>query len=222
MNEEHFLKVHTIRINKAYFLKDFDEFKKKHHYLCVSGTSSQKELVKAEARYPSEVKQGLLYMGNMMHVLDKQDQQMRLLGIKTIVYLSPNKFDHLEANELFKCYHYEVKEQDKPDLDIDVIAELIISEMKTPERSPVFVFDVSGMLSAAICCKVMLESNKAWSKEIATMFIINKRYEAKDMPSWLYQQINLHGVKKKRTGPIIIGRPIEEEDREEESDEEEK
>ena len=80
-----------------------------------------------------------------------------------------------------------MKEQDKPDLDIDVIAELIISEMKTPERSPVFVFDVTGILSAAICCKVMLESNKAWSKEIATMFIINKRYEAKDMPSWLYQ-----------------------------------
>ncbi len=78
-----------------------------------------------------------------------------------------------------------MKEHEKPDLDIDLIAELILTEIKT--AAPVFIFDLSGILSAAICCKVMLESNKAWSKEIATLFIINKRYEAKDMPSWLYQ-----------------------------------
>ena len=111
---------------------------------------------------------------------------MRLLGIKTIVYLSPSKFEHLETNDVFKCHHFEIKEQEKPEIDIDIIAELIISEIKTVDRSPVFVFDVSGILSAAICCKVMLESNRAWSKEIATAFIINKRYEAKDMPSWLF------------------------------------
>ena len=126
-------------------------------------------------------------MGNMMNVLDKQNEQLRILGIKTIVYMAPNKFEHLETNEAFKCHHFEIKEQDKPDIDIDVIAELIITSIKSVESAPVFVFDVSGILSAAICCKVMLESNRAWSKEIATAFIINKRYEAKDMPSWLYQ-----------------------------------
>ncbi len=123
-------------------------------------------------------------MGNMMNVLDKGNEQLKLLGIKTIVYLAPNKFEHLETGEIFKCHHIEVKEHEKPDLDIDLIAELILTEIKT--AAPVFVFDVSGILSAAICCKVMLESNKAWSKEIATLFIINKRYEAKDMPPWLY------------------------------------
>lgn len=55
--------------------------------------------------------------------------------------------------------------------------------MKT---GPVFVFDVSGMLSFAVCLKVMLDINKAWSKEIGTAFIINKRYEARDIPAWLY------------------------------------
>ena len=74
MNEEHLLKAYSIRISKAYFLKDFDEFKKKHPFLCVNGSSSEKELVKAEARYPSEIKQGLLFMGNMMNVLDKSNE----------------------------------------------------------------------------------------------------------------------------------------------------
>jgi len=132
-------------------------------------------------------------MGNMMNVMDKNNEQLRLLGIKTIVYLSPNKFEHLEANQEFKCHHFEIKEHEKPDIDIDLIAELILTEIKTPDSVPVFVFDVSGIISAALCCKVMLETNRAWSKEIATAFIINKRYEAKDMQPWLYQQINLPG-----------------------------
>ena len=70
------------------------------------------------------------------------------------------------------------------------------------KKAPVFVFDISGILSAALCVKVMLETNRAWSKEIATAFIINKRYEAKDMPSWLYQQITLPGQKKLRSTPL--------------------
>ena len=56
LNEEHLIKAYTIRISKAYFLKDFDDFKKKYPYLCVGGTSSERELVKAEARYPCEIK----------------------------------------------------------------------------------------------------------------------------------------------------------------------
>lgn len=83
--------------------------------------------MKAEARYPSEIKQGVLFMGNMMNVLDKGNEQLKLLGIKTIVYLAPNKFEHLETSETFKCYHFEVKEHEKPDFDIDLIAELILT-----------------------------------------------------------------------------------------------
>ncbi len=71
MNEEHLLKSYSIRISKAYFLKDYEDFIKKYPYLCVNGSSSEKELVKAEARYPSEIKLGVLFMGNMMNVLDK-------------------------------------------------------------------------------------------------------------------------------------------------------
>jgi hypothetical protein len=77
-----------------------------------------------------------------------------------------------------------MKEHEKPLIDFDIISALILEEIK---KAPVFVFDVSGILSAAVCLKVMLDTNRAWSKEIATAFIINKRYEAKDIPAWLYQ-----------------------------------
>jgi hypothetical protein len=82
-----------------------------------------------------------------------------------------------------------------------MLSQLIVVEMK---KAPLFVFDVSGMLSAAVCLKVILDTNKAWSKEIGTVFIINKRYEAKDMPSWLYQQVTLGGTKRIRSEPLDI------------------
>ena len=65
--------------------------------------------------------------------------------------------------------------------------------MNKKENVPILIFDISGMLSAALGVKIMLETNKAWSKEIAMAYIINKRYEAKDMPAWLYSQIFLPG-----------------------------
>ena len=71
LNEELLLKVYQVRLSKAYFTKDFTEFRTKYPYLCVNGTSSQKEMVRAEARYPSEIKQGSLFIGNLMNVLNK-------------------------------------------------------------------------------------------------------------------------------------------------------
>ena len=68
---------------------------------------------------------------------------------------------------------------------MDTATEIIVAEVKS--KTPIFVFDVSGMLAAAVCTKIMVETNKAWTREIATLFIINKRYEAKDIPAWLYQ-----------------------------------
>ena len=48
------------------------------------------------------------------------------------------------------------------------------------------IFCISGQVSAAVAMKVMIETNKAWSKEIAMAYIINKRYEAKDIQPWLF------------------------------------
>ena len=199
LNEVFLVKALDDRIHKAYFHKDYSEIEKTYPFLCVGKGSSEKDYVRAEARYPSEIKKGSLFMGNMINVLDRDGSQLAYLGIKTVVYFGPKKFEHLEANTGLTCHHVEANEVEKPDIDMDVLSQLVITEMK---KAPVFVFDISGILSAALCVKVMLETNRAWSKEIATAFIINKRYEAKDMPAWLYQQITLPGQKKLRSTPL--------------------
>ena len=136
----------------------------------------------AMARYPSEIKQGVLYLGNMMNVIGKDNSMLKGLGVTTVIQLTPDKFEHLDSE--FKCFHFGLKEAEKPEIEFDSIVEVILEQVK--KKEPVFVFDISGIVSAAICVKVMLETNKGWSKEIATAFICNKRYEAKDMPGWLY------------------------------------
>jgi hypothetical protein len=67
------------------------------------------------------------------------------------------------------------------------VAELIFGMIEKKENIPVLVFDLTGLISAAICARVMLLINKAWPKEIAMAYIMNKRYEVKDMPAWLFQ-----------------------------------
>jgi len=44
----------------------------------------------------------------MMNVIDKNLKQLKLLGIKTIIYFTPEKFEHLEAE--FNCLHFPTKE----------------------------------------------------------------------------------------------------------------
>jgi hypothetical protein len=54
----------------------------------------------------------------------------------------------------------------------------------------------------------MLQTNKAWSKEISMAYILNKRYEAKDMPSWLYQQIHVGASQKPKAAPLVIDNQV--------------
>jgi hypothetical protein len=56
-------------------------------------------------------------------------------------------------------------------------------------KGPVFVFDVNGFLAGAIAIKVLMSTNKTFSKELAVAYVMNKRYELRDMPSWLYSMI---------------------------------
>lgn len=120
---------------------------------------------------------------------------MKKLGIKTIVYFTPGKFEHL--HEEFNCMFIEAKEKEHPDLDIEAPVEYILELMQKKEKTPILVFCLTGMISAAVCTRVMLQTNKAWSKEIALAYILNKRYECREMPSWLYSQINVGTVIKK-------------------------
>lgn len=48
---------------------------------------------------------------------------------------------------------------------------------------------VNGMLASALAIRLMMETNKAFNKELAVAYVMNLRYEVKDMPSWLYAMI---------------------------------
>ena len=41
-----------------------------------------------------------------------------------------------------------------------------------------------------------MDTHAAWTKEIALAFVMNKRYEVKDMPSWLFCQVQRQPKKK--------------------------
>ena len=49
-----------------------------------------------------------------------------------------------------------------------------------------FIFCVNGYIAAALAIRIVMETNKAFNKELAVAYVMNKRYEIKDMPSWFY------------------------------------
>ena len=75
--------------------------------MCVSESPTEEDKVTSYSRFPSEIKEGL-FLGNMINVIDRGLHQIKLLGIKSVVYFAPDKFEYLE-NE-FNCIHYAVTE----------------------------------------------------------------------------------------------------------------
>ena len=52
-----------------------------------------------------------------------------------------------------------------------------------------FIFCVNGLLSGAVAIKLLMETNKTFSKELAVAYVKGKRYELKDMPNWIFTMI---------------------------------
>jgi hypothetical protein len=67
------------------------------------------------------------------------------------------------------------------------------------------LFCVSGQVSGAMAIKLQMDTNKTFNKELASAYVMTKRFELKDMQPWLYQQIVPFGQKQKVT-------PLEAED----------
>mmetsp|Transcript_19224 Transcript_19224/g.29471 ORF Transcript_19224/g.29471 Transcript_19224/m.29471 type:complete len:114 (-) Transcript_19224:3-344(-) len=113
-----------------------------------------------------------------------------MLGIKTVVHLTPQAFPLLDKD--FKCVHYEVKDVKQETLEVLNLTPFIEQITELLENSgPVFMFCVNGQLSGAIAGRLAMEQNKAFmgNKEIAMASIFSKRYELKDMPTWLYNLV---------------------------------
>lgn len=62
----------ALAIHKAFSCKDFSGFSVKFPLLCLPcGSVPQLREVRAESRFPSEIKKEGLYLGNMTNVLNK-------------------------------------------------------------------------------------------------------------------------------------------------------
>lgn len=102
-----------------------------------------------------------------------------MLNIKSIVYLAGDKFDELEKE--FNCHHIEASEPKKPTLDMDALSDLVQSLIKDKTKAPVFLFCATGYLSGALAAKVTMDTNKTFVKELAITYLMQKRYELKEI-----------------------------------------
>jgi hypothetical protein len=101
------------RIGKAFCMPDFNSFKAKYPFLCINQDSTEEEQVRAHSRFPSEIKDKKLYVGNLINTMSKDSIQLKLLGIKTIISLTPNKATGYEAQG-FEHIHFEANESEHP------------------------------------------------------------------------------------------------------------
>ena len=176
-------------ITKAIFTKDFDSFAMKYHFLCLPQADERLSIL-TEARFPSELKNNSLYLGNMFNVIS--DIQLNLLGIKQIMYLTPQRFEDLDQK--YQTEWTLVNEKDKPLIDFD---EIYLRLVKMLSNGPVLLFCLSGNISGALAIKYLMDTNKVFTLELAMAFVIQRRYELLEMPPWLHAQIQPFGSKKK-------------------------
>lgn len=73
-------------------------------------------------------------MGNLTNVLSKDYIQLKMLGIKTVIHLTPQKFESLDKE--FECIHYEIKvfSKELEVLDLTPMIEQIKEVMENKEK----------------------------------------------------------------------------------------
>ena len=103
--------------------------------MCVPNPCvSEAQAVISQSRFPSELKKDQLFLGNLTNVLSKDYIQLKMLGIKTVIHLTPQKFESLEKE--FLCVHYQIevfsKELEVLDLQpmVDQIKEIMDDKEK--------------------------------------------------------------------------------------------
>merc|ERR1719210_2180977 len=64
--------------------------------------------------------------------------------------------------------------------------------MNDPQTSPVLVLCCSGQLAGALATKVCMDTNQSFAKhpQIAFTYVMQRRYELKQIEPWLFKQID--------------------------------
>ena len=132
----------------------------------------------------------------MTNVLNKDYFQLTMLNINTVLYLTPNKFQGLD--EYFNCVHIPIDEVKRPDIDFDMLSDQVQELMNDESKAPLLLLCLSGHLSGALAMKVCLDTNKTFTKELASMYVMQRRYELKEIEHWLFGQIQPYIPPNKR------------------------
>ena len=70
--------------------------------------------------------------------------------------------------------------------------------MADPVTGPVLILCVSGQLSGALAIKVSMDTNQSFAShpQIASTYVMQRRYELKDIEPWLFSQVKPFDPKK--------------------------
>ena len=60
----------------------------------------------------------MVFLGNMTNILSKDYAQLKMLGIRTLFYFSPEPFPDIDAH-FDQCIHVPMKEKERPLIDFD-------------------------------------------------------------------------------------------------------
>ena len=174
--------------HKVMQLKDgFKDFEEKYRFLWVNDDSSDDDVKRAQSRYPSEIVADKLFLGNFINSLN--EEHFVNLNIKKIIGLTPNKAEKMEeSGKITKYVHLEMNELNKPQLDFEAIIALI-NETLDEGPGAVLIYWLQGNLSAAVCIKYLMLTRKV-NREIAAALVMSKRPEVKNIPSWIFQQLD--------------------------------
>jgi hypothetical protein len=85
------------KLEKIMFVKDFEAtVEQKYPFICLGPDASEIQTILAQSRFPSEIKRGSLFVGNAINVM-KSNTQLQQLGIKSIMYFTPERFEDLHT-----------------------------------------------------------------------------------------------------------------------------
>ena len=101
------MKVAQERLSRVFHLKEYSAFKNKYGLMCIPSNPMKLQAIISMSRFPSEIKKDQIYIGNLTNVMSHDFMQLKMLGIKSVVCFTPDKFESLEKD--FNVIHYEVK-----------------------------------------------------------------------------------------------------------------
>lgn len=180
----------TQAFHKIMQLKNgYSDFESKYHFVCISDESSEDDIKRAEARFPSEILSDKLFMGNFINSVNKE--HFKKLNISTILEVSAQKAEKQEDEKIDRYIDFKVVETKNKLSDEE--------EGEDFKEGATLIYSFNGYFAAAVWIKILMNLKK-WPKEIAAATIMSKRPDVKDIPTSLFMQIDTEEFEKFVTG----------------------